>query len=57
MNGVDKFRHYYQGGNSELKTRSKKGKISKYFCMSIKKSTPFEGVLFFYNLFEKISGI
>lgn len=37
MIGVDKFRHYYQGGNSEVKTRSKKGKIKKLDCLFDKK--------------------
>lgn len=37
MISVDKFRNYYQSGNSEVKTRSKKGKLKDLECLFDKK--------------------
>ena len=37
LNGVDKFRHYYTDGSSEVKTRSKKGKLKNLECLFDKK--------------------
>ncbi|MBR5027883.1 MAG: hypothetical protein IKX51_01560 [Bacteroidales bacterium] len=39
MNGVDKFRHYYSNGTSELKSRSKKGAVKSLDCLFEEKKT------------------
>lgn len=39
MNGVDKFRHYYNDGSSEVKSRSKKGAVKSLDCLFEVKET------------------